>query len=137
MASFMSSREGMTQGDHLSRISYNIYILILIKNLKQEIPDIIRPWYADDSGTLGMFAIIETYFNSLTCQGLGCGYHPELSKSVLTTNPENPEAGKEFGVRHIFKVCTCTRYLGGYTRDDKSKSDLLRERTLMWEKKLA
>ena len=54
--------------------------------------------------------------------------------SVLIILMENLEAGKEFGSRHGFKVCTGARYLGGYIGEDESKSDWLRERTLKWEK---
>ena len=33
-------------------------------------------------------------------------------------------------------MCTGTHYLGGYTGDDESKSDWMRERTLRWEKNI-
>ena len=49
---------------------------------------------------------------------------------------ENLEARKEFGARHEFKVCTSTRYLGGYIGDEESKSDWLREHTMTWEKNI-
>ena len=52
-------------------IVYEIGIIPLIKNLKQEIPDVNQPWYDDYSGALGKFAILNTYFDLLTCQGLG------------------------------------------------------------------
>ena len=65
-ASILHSREGVTQGDPLAMIAYGIRILTLINNLKQEIPDFPQPWYADGAGALGMFARIETYYNSLT-----------------------------------------------------------------------
>ena len=41
----------------------------------------------------------------------------------MIVNFDNIEAGKEFGARHGFKVCTGARYLGGYIGDDKSKSN--------------
>ena len=77
--------------------------------------------------------ILENYFDLLTCQGPGQGYYSEPSKSVLIVCLDNLEAGKVFGARHVFKVCTGARYLGGYIRDDKSKHDWLKERTLTWE----
>ena len=80
-----------------------------------------------------MFAIIETSFNSLTRQGPGSGYYPELSKSVLIVHLENLNSGKMFGTRHVFKVCMCVHYLGGYIGDDKSNSNWMREYTLTWE----
>ena len=33
-------------------------------------------------------------------------------------------------------MCTGARYLGGYIGDDDSKRDLLRERTLTWDKNI-
>ena len=126
----MYSREGVNQGDPLTMIAYGIGILPLINNLKQEIPDFTQPWYTDDYGALGMFSRIETYFYSLTCQGLGRGYNPEPSKSVLILRPDNLDDGKVSGARHGFKVCTGAHYIGGYIGDDKSKCDRLREHTL-------
>ena len=83
----------MKQKDPLAMIAYGIGILPLINNLKQEIPDVTHPWYADYCGALGTFAILETYFYSLTRQGLGRGYHPKPSKSIPIVRPENLEAG--------------------------------------------
>ena len=100
----MNSKEGMTQGEPLEIIAYGIGILPLIKNLKQDITDVTRTLYADDAGALGTFARIETYFNSLTHQGLGRRYYPEPSKSILIVHPENLKDRKEFGPRHGFKV---------------------------------
>ena len=118
-------------------IAYGIGILPLIKNLKREISGVTRPWYADDTRVLGTFSRIETYFNLLTFQGLVHGYYPKPSKSVLIVHPENIKAEKYFSARHGFKVCTGARYLGKCIRDDESKSNWLRERTLTWEKKIS
>ena len=113
-------------------IAYGIGILPFIENLKRAIPDVTRPWYADDAGALRTFARLETYFDLLTRQGPRRGYHPDPSKSVLTVRPENLKAGKFLGARHGFRVCTGARYLGGYIGDDESKRDWLREHTLTW-----
>ena len=104
-------------------IYYGIGILLLIINLKTEFPDVTQPWYADNAGALGMFAKIKAYFYSLKRHGPGQGYYPEPSKSELIVHPDNPKAGKLFGLHHGFKVCMCTRCLGGYIGDDKSKRD--------------
>ena len=95
-------------------ITYGISILPFIKNLKREIPDITQPWYADDARVLGTFAIIGTYFDLLSRQGLGCGYYPEPSKSVLNVHLENLEDGKEFG--HITDLrCAQAHVIFGLT----------------------
>ena len=80
-----------------------------------------------------MSARLETYFDSLTRQGLGRGYQPDLTKSELIVHLENLEAVKVFGARHGFRVFIGARYLGGYIGDDESKRDWLRERMLTWE----
>ena len=73
MASFLHSKEGVSQGDPFTMIAYGIGILPLIKNLKWDIPDVIQTSYADKAGALGTFARIETYFDSLSYQDPGCG----------------------------------------------------------------
>ena len=123
----------MTQVGHLAMIAYGIRIFPLTKNLKQGIPDVTHPWYADDAGALGVFAILETYFDFLKRQGPGQGYHHKPTKSVLIVRPENIEAVKLFGAQHRLRVCTGACYLGGYIGDDGSKLDWLRDRTLTWD----
>ena len=94
-------------------IAYVIGILPLIKNLKQEIPDVTQPWYDDDARDLVTFAIIETYFNLLIRQGPGRVYYPKPSKSELIVHPDNPDARKVFGTCHRFKMCTGVQYIMG------------------------
>ena len=55
---------------------------------------------------------------------------------MIIVHQENPDARKEFGECHIFKVCMGARYLGAYVRDNNSKRNWLRERTLACEKKI-
>ena len=136
-ASFLHSREGVKQGDSIAMIAYRIEIIPLIKKLKREIPDVTQPWYADDAGALGVFAILETYFDSLTCHSPGQEYHPEPIKSVLIVRPENLETVKLFRACHGFRLCRGSRYLGGYIGHNKSKHDWMRERTLTWEKNIS
>ena len=82
------------------------------------------------------FARLKTYFDLITRQGPGQGYHPEPSKSVLIVRLENIEAGKVFGARHGFKLCMVVCYLRGYIRNVKSKHDCLREPKITWEKNI-
>ena len=53
MATFLHSREGVTQGGPISMEAYGIGILLLIKNLKVVFPDATQTWYAGDAGALG------------------------------------------------------------------------------------
>ena len=74
MASILHSREGVTQRGPLAMIAYGIGILPLIKNIKREIPDVTQPCHYDDAGVSGMFARLDTYFDSLTRPVPGRGY---------------------------------------------------------------
>ena len=62
---------------------------------------------------------------------------PRDSLGIRSVRSENLDAGKVFGARHGFRVCTGARYLGGYIGDDKSKRDWPRERTLTREKNIS
>ena len=132
----MPFKEGVAQGGPIAIIAYGIVILPPINNLKRQIPDVTQTWYADDTGALCTFVIIDTCYYSLTRQVPGSGYYPEPSKSLVIVHPDNLEAGKYFGARHGFKMYTEAHYLGGYIGYNKSKSDWLRERTLTWDKKI-
>ena len=110
------------QGDPLSMIVFRIVILPLIKNIKREIPDIIQPWHAKSAGSLGTFKRIETYFDSLTCLGLGRRYYPEPSKSVLIVCPENIEAGKSSGYITDLSCAQAHVILGVTSRTTSSKA---------------
>ena len=73
-ASFMHSREGVTQVDKLSIVAYDIAVLPLIQWLKLEYSGVTQPWYSDDMGAKGTYKNIDLYFNSLKRFGAGNGY---------------------------------------------------------------
>ena len=104
----------MTQGGELAIVAYNIGFLPLIKLLKAYYTDVTHPWYVCGAGALGAFDKIGLHFNWLKQFGPGSGYYPETSKIILIIHPDNLAAGKEFGLRHRFKVCTGMCYLGGF-----------------------
>ena len=54
----------------------------------------------------------------------------------MAVHPENIEAGKLFGVRNEFKVCTGACYFGGNIGNHKYKCNLLKERTATWERNI-
>ena len=60
-------------------VAYDIGIIPLIKLLKEKFPDVTKPWYADNTGALGMFAKIKLYFNFLKRFRPGRGYLPKPS----------------------------------------------------------
>ena len=133
MFSFLHIREGVTQGDPLDMAADVIGVIPLIKWLKEAYPDVNQPWYVDDDGEIGMFNKIGLYFNLLKQFGLGRGYYPKPPKRIPIVHPDNIAVRKEFGLRHRFKVCTGTRYLGYFIGDDEFKHDWLKYWTLKWD----
>ena len=108
----LHSRESVTQGDPLGVVSYMIGILLMIKHLNSMYPAITQPWYAANSGALGMFDNLERYFNLLKLNGPDQGYYPNPTKSILAVHPKKPGEGRLFGWCHLFKVCVGVSYLG-------------------------
>ena len=50
---FLVSSEGSTQGCPLAGLSYGIFPLPLIIQLKLKFPQVKSPWYAEDGATSG------------------------------------------------------------------------------------
>ena len=50
---FLHSKEGVTQRDPLTMITYGIGVLPLIRDLRRAHPCVTQPWYADDTGAGG------------------------------------------------------------------------------------
>ena len=84
----------MKQGVPLSRVAYGIVVLLLIKQLKSEYPEITHPCYTYYAGALGMFDKIGLYFNLLKQFGPGSGYYPEPLRSVIFVHLDNLATGK-------------------------------------------
>ena len=110
--------EVVTHGNQFYMVAYGIGVLPLIKRLKVVYPDVTQPWYADDAGLLSIFDNLELYFNSLKRNGPARGYYPYPTKLILIMHPENIKVGELFGAHHKFTVCTSSRYLVSYIRDE-------------------
>ena len=86
----------MTQGDPLDMFTYGISVLLLIKQPKAEYPDVIHPWFADNTEALGTYEHIDLYFNYLKQSSRGLGYYYKSPQSVLIVHPDNLKTGKHF-----------------------------------------
>ena len=93
-ASFLHSREGATQWVQSVKDYLRYGYPPTYKTPEWDITDITQPWYADNAGALGTFAIIETYLNLLMRQVPGTGYNTKPSKSILIVHPRDIKAGK-------------------------------------------
>ena len=110
------SKEGVTQGDPLAMALYGIALLPLAELLREEFPEVLQLWYADDAAMKGAPLRVGKCFKLLTEVGPMFGYLPEPEKSFAIF----PLASEE-GVLDAFrskgldiKACRGHRYVGGY-----------------------
>ena len=67
------SKEGVTQGDHLSMLIYAVALLLLVKSLKAK-ENRLQTWYADDSACIGNIKEVRSWYDQLAEQGPTYGY---------------------------------------------------------------
>ena len=80
---FLHSKEGVTQGDPLSMIAYNIGNLPLICELHTTHPHVTQQCYADDSGTVGTFEALHGNTRDLLVRGPTWEYLPGMINIIL------------------------------------------------------
>ena len=97
MSNILHVRECVTQVDPLDMVAYMIGIIPLIKRLKLVYPNVMQPWYSDNSGVLGTFNHLEKYFKELKHNGPAREYFPEPTKIILAVHPQNLKVGEIFG----------------------------------------
>ena len=132
VASFLFSKEGVTQGDPLSMVAYGLSLLPLIRQLKDEFPDVFQPWYANDAGGGEQFAQIRSYFLRLVELGPKYGYFPEPSKSILAVREHSKEAAKTYFADLGFTIVTGARYLGGFVSKDLDQTLWVEAQAKKW-----
>jgi hypothetical protein len=131
-ALFVHSQEGVMQGDPISMVAYGILLLPLIRTLKDEIPEVDQPWYADNAGAGGTFKGRWQYFEKLQEKGPRQGYFPEPSKSILIVQEHNKEAAEEYFKDFGFFVITGSRYHGGFIGEAPNQLSWIQEKTEDW-----
>ena len=80
---FLHSKEGVTRGDPLAMIYYDIGVIPLIRELQGAHTRVTHPWYAEDAGAGRKFPHILAHLWDLQARGPPRGYFPELTKSIF------------------------------------------------------
>ena len=130
---FSHSKEGVTQGDPLSMITYGIGVLPLIRELWDAHPRISQPWYSDDAGAGGSFRNILVHFKDLQVRGPPWRYSPEPTESILVVALRNVARSEEFFRGMGMKVVDGRRYLGGFISDRDAETTWLDKKVQGWE----
>ena len=109
-------KEGVTQGDPLAMALYGITTPLLAEILRENFPDVLQPWYADDAAMQGPPDRVAACFKLLCDLGPKFGYFPEPEKSIaicpLATEAEVKTAFAAEGL--AVKTCRGHRYVVGY-----------------------
>ena len=93
---------------------YGLALTPLAETIREAVPTVVQPWYADDEAMAGPVSGIAAAQRLLLELGPRRGYFPEPDKSVLispiTTPPSTLTALEEFNFHHS----DGHRYLGGF-----------------------
>ena len=93
---FLNSKEGVTQGDPLTMIAYDIGVFPLIRELWGSHPRVTQLWYADDVGAGGKFDHIQAHIRNLLASGPPRGYYLDPTKIILVVASQNVARVGEF-----------------------------------------
>lgn len=132
---WLSSMEGVTQGDPLSMVLYGIGLLPLVHTVKGMGGR--QCWYADDSALAGTFGEIGRWMDALEEKGPSYRYFPEPSKSILLVHPMHREKAENVFRERKFKVRSGHRYLGGFVGEQDDELAYYGDKIAEWRSYIA
>ena len=129
-------KEGVSQGCVFSMDLYAIGLLPLAEQMREEIPEALQPWYADDAAGTGPAEANAKCLAFLCEHGPAYGYHPSPEKSYyICKAKDEPVARQAFESRGLaINFSRGRRYLGGFIGSGKAKDEWLGEKIAMWIK---
>jgi hypothetical protein len=129
----LASREGITQGDPLAMLLYGVTLVPLARRLREEVPSVVQPWYADDAAMAGPCSHVATAMRLLEKLGPQRGYYPEPAKSiVICRDATHTEAAKQWLEEFNFQYCEGHRYVGGFLGSEAAKTKWLDAKIQDW-----
>jgi hypothetical protein len=128
----INSEEGITQGDPLAMLLYGTALLPLVERLRQAVPTVTQPWYADDAAMSGPCSEIARAMALLETLGPARGYYPEPAKSIVICRASHIPAAQEQFSDFQFKYCDGHRYVGGFIGTKAAKAEWLDQKIQNW-----
>ena len=109
----ISSTVGTTQGDSLAMGMYALAMVLLIRRLRTEVPDVSQVWFADDASAVGSLSSLLTWWRQLSSYGPAYGYFTNAIKNILIVKPEHlTRAQNLFADTNIQITARGQRHLG-------------------------
>ena len=131
--SFISSREGTTQGDNCASLFYSISTKPLINKLK--VSSIAKQvWYADDASAAGKLHDLSEWWVKLNELGPAYGYFPKPSKTIVVLKDPGKleEATGIFGPLGLTVTVDGERHLGAAVGSAVFRNRYVSEKVNLW-----
>lgn len=126
------SREGVTQGDPLSMVLYGLALVPLAERLREAVPAVSQPWYADDAAMFGPASGLAEATRLLLKFGPARGYFPEPAKSLYLGRPQDRTRAQEILGEFNFQHRDGARYIGGFVGSKESLDAWLTPKIEEW-----
>jgi hypothetical protein len=103
-------------------VLYGLALTPLSEQLRQAVPSVVQPWYADDATMEGPVSGIARAMRLLQEQGPARGYYPEPAKSIFVGHTATLEEAKRVLSEFDFQYNSGSRYVGGFIGDSLEDS---------------
>jgi hypothetical protein len=128
---FLSSKEGVTQGDPLSMFADGVGLLPFFRPLKKDYPEMVQTWYADDAGLGGKYNAISNSLQSYKKSD----YMTAITKSprrAFLLSHENLAAATAAFKDSEFTITTGNCYLGSFICEKDTRDHWIQEKVACW-----
>ena len=113
-------------------IAYGIWVIPLIRELRDAHPRVTQLWYADNAGAGGTLHHILAHLQGMQGRGPPRGYFPDTTKSNLILTPRNVARAEKFFRGMGMQIVTGSRYLGGFIGDAAAEKSWLAGKVEGW-----
>ena len=131
----LKSKEGVAQGCVLGMIIYGTGLMPLCEQMREEVPEVLQPWYADDAATAGPARANARCLRFLMEKGPVYGYHPEPEKGFYICKEEDePVARRDFEREGFYNInfVRGRRYLGGFLGSREARDGWIKSKVEEW-----
>ena len=113
---------------------YEVATLPLVHVMRVAVPQVLQPWFADDSGAAGKEVHNAECLEYLVINGPEYGHHPEPAKSWYICKTEDEEVARQAFMDKGLQInhTQGQKYLGGFIGSADSKEDWLEENVAIW-----
>ena len=113
-------------------VLYGLTLVPLAKALRDAVPSVVQPWYADDAAMSGPSKHVGEAMDLLQQLGPARGYFPKPLKSIVVCHEARMDQAKANLARFKFQYCDGHRYVGGFIGTEEAKAKWLEPKIQAW-----